>query len=312
MSLRQFLLLIVAAILVSGCGNSSNSRSNSDVPPADGGPTGDGGDDSGGDDGGGDGSGDDGSGDGGSDDGGDSGNSGSSGPPEDVSGEWFSRTEVNAVNCGLGEFIDAQAFVITQNEADISVLASTGDTFTGTVSGDIVEWSGSYDERGGTTTFTSLTLIASGDSVAGDASWTWTDGTDSCNGTMVIMAGRGVASGEAPKNSRPPGTVDPVTLENGVAFYSGEIFGVDSDYFAVTTAADATVQAQLSHFDTSTDALYLEVLDFDLNQLAVSDNADSFEALDVEMTAGETYFIGVLTKVEVTSPITYLLSIDAN
>lgn len=293
MSLRQFLFIVVAAILLSGCSNGSKLRANNEVPPVDTGPTGD-------DDGGG---------------GGDGGGTGGTDPtvlPEDVSGAWFSRTEVNAVNCGLGEFIDAQAFVITQDEADISVLTSSGDTFTGTVNGDIVEWSGSYDERGGTTTFTALTLIASGDSVAGDASWTWTDGTDSCNGTMVISAAQGSAAPEGGQNSRPPETVDALVLENGVAFVAGEITGVDQDYFAFTPAEDVTVQAQLSHFNTTTDFLYLEILDGDLNQVAISDNPDGFEALDLELTAGATYYIGVLTKITVGIPLSYILSIDVN
>ena len=318
MSLRQFLFLAVVAFFISGCSSSNSSATDRPSPAADG-SGGDGGADGGGDGSGGDGSGGDGSGgdgSGGDGSGGDgsggTGSGGSTAAPEDVSGDWFSRTEVNAVNCGIGEFIDAQAFVITQDDVNISVLASSGDTFTGTVNGDIVEWSGSYDERGGTTTITDLSLVVSGDSVSGNASWTWTDGTDSCNGTMTFSAMRGTAVAESDSNSRVPDVVDTVTLVDGVAFYSGWVSRVDHDYFALTPATDVTLRVELSHFDTSTDYLNLEVVDADENQLAVSDSVDGFEQIEIALTAGTTYYIGVVPVVESETPIEYLLSIDVN
>ena len=95
--------------------------------------------------------------------------------PVDVAGTWFSRTANNAVNCGLGEFIDGQAIVITQDDIAITLLTSTGNTFSGTVNGDIIEWTGSFEERGGTTTFTGASLVMSANSASGNAAWTWTD-----------------------------------------------------------------------------------------------------------------------------------------
>ena len=101
--------------------------------------------------------------------------------PVDVAGTWFSRTANNAVNCGDGEFIDGQAIVITQEESVITLLTSTGNTFSGTVNGDIIEWTGSFEERGGTTTFTGASLVVSANLASGNAAWTWTDPADSCN-----------------------------------------------------------------------------------------------------------------------------------
>jgi len=101
-------------------------------------------------------------------------------------------------------------------------------------------------------------------------------------------------------------------LENGVSFITGEVLGVDRDYFAITPVENAAVQVQLSHYDTTTDPLSLEILDSNLNQVASSDNPVGFETINVEMVAGETYFIGVVLNASSTSPISYILSIDVN
>jgi len=90
-------------------------------------------------------------------------------PASDVAGTWFTNTVNNAVNCGLGEIIDAQAILITQDENDIELLTSTGNLILGTVSGDIIEWTGDISERGGTTTFTSVSLPQF-------ATWQWSVG----------------------------------------------------------------------------------------------------------------------------------------
>ena len=132
-----------------------------------------------------------------------------------VAGTWFSRTANNAVNCGMGEIIDAQAIVIAQDDSAITLLMSTGITFSGTVNGDIIEWTGSFEERGGTTTFTSLSVPVSGNSASGNATWTWADGTDSCNGTMEIIASRDWGVEETGFNSEPPGTVDMLEFSDG-------------------------------------------------------------------------------------------------
>jgi hypothetical protein len=232
-------------------------------------------------------------------------------PPVDVSGAWFSRTVNNAVNCDLGEFIDAQALVITQDESDISLLTSTGDTFTGTVNGDIVEWTGSFDERGGTTTLNSLSITVSGDSASGNADWTWTDGTDSCNGTMAITASRDWAVEESQNNSN-PGIADPLELTDGVAFATGTAVTVrDKDYFAFVVAADSTIQVELSHFDLGVSNFDLELLDEDLNRVALSDSADGFEKVEAQFLAGDVFYIVVL-PISGPDGASFILSIDAN
>ena len=229
----------------------------------------------------------------------------------DVSGTWFNRIANNAVNCGMGEFIDAQAIVITQDDSAITLLMSTGNTFSGTVDGDIVEWTGSFEERGGTTTYTSLSITASGDSASGNASWTWTAGNDSCNGTMDITASRDWGVEESLRNSGPH-IADVLEFTDGVAFITGTALAVtDLDYFSFVLAADATVQAELSHFDLQASDLDLEMLDEHYIQIALSDSVDSFEKIEVQLQAGVTYYIGVL-PISTPNPASYNLSIDVN
>ena len=234
-------------------------------------------------------------------------------PPaaDDVSGNWFVRVANNAVNCGLGEIVDASALVITQDANDITVLTSTGNSFTGTVAGDLVEWAGEFDERGGTTTFTSLSVTVAGDTGNGNAAWTWTDGTDSCNGTMDITVAKdwGVADGD--RNSG-PALADPFAFTDNVAFFAGTVVSADDlDYFAFTLAADATVQIELSHFDPAINDLDLTILNENFDIVAVSDSVDSFEIIEVDVLAGVTYTIG-MTPITVDGVVSYNLSVDMN
>ena len=234
-------------------------------------------------------------------------------PPaaDDVSGNWFLRIADNQVNCDLGEIIDAKALVITQDANDITVLTSTGDVFAGTVNGDIVEWTGDADERGGTTTLTSLSLTASAGTASGNAAWTWTDGTDSCNGTMAITASQDWSVTDGGQNSR-PGIADALVFTDGVAFVAGTVSQVtDDDYFSFVLATDATVQVELSHFDPLNNDLALEILDENLNQVAFSDSVDGFEKVEVQLLAGVTYTIG-MRPVLAPGSTSYLLSVDVN
>lgn len=233
--------------------------------------------------------------------------------PVEVSGTWFSRTANNAVNCDAGEYIDAQALVVTQDDTAIDLLTSTGDVFSGTVNGDIVEWTGSFEERGGTTTFTSLSLTVSGNSASGNADWTWTDGTDSCNGTMDITASRDWGVEESQRNSN-PSIADPLVFTDGVAFITGAAViqsVTDNDYFKIVLAADATVQAELSHFDLLTSNFDLEILDENLDQVVLSNSVDGFEKAAAQFQAGDTLYIGVL-PISQAGEEPYLLSIDLN
>ena len=215
------------------------------------------------------------------------------------------------VNCGLGEIVDAQAVVITQDGNDIELLTSTGDTLVGTIFGDLIDWTGDIDERGGTTTFTSANLTVSGDFASGNAAWTWTDGTDSCNGTMDITVQRNIAELDLLSNSF-PNIAQQLAIINNVGFVTGTLNIADDgrDYFGFTLAADATVQAELAHFDTQASDLWLEIIDANENQIVVSDSADSFEVVVAQLPAG-SYFVGVHANTT-TGVQPYNLSVDVN
>ena len=207
--------------------------------------------------------------------------------------------------------MDAKTFVITQDESDISVLSSSGDTFAGTVNGDIVDWTGSFEERGGMTTLTTLTITVAGNSASGNADWTWSDGTDSCNGTMVLTASQHTADLETAKNSVPT-ISDEIVLEDGVAFFTGIAnTPTDEDWFSITAEADVSVQVELSHFDADVNNFDLEILDADQNTIAVSQSVDGFEIVEFQVNNGDTVFIGVKPNgVEINTG--YYLSVDSN
>jgi hypothetical protein len=207
--------------------------------------------------------------------------------PADVAGTWYSRVEKNAVNCGAGETVDAQVFVITQDETDISLLTSTGDLFVGTVNGDIVEWAGDYPERGGTS-------------------------------TMAISADKDAAMGESPMNSE-PASAGPFDFVDNVAFFAGSLGGSNStgtgrdkyDYYAFMPAADATVQVELSHFDTLATNMELLLFDENLDLVSISNNPDGFEIIEAQVEAGTRYYIKVETR-SISSEVNYNLSVDIN
>ena len=232
--------------------------------------------------------------------------------PTDVSGTWFNRIEKNAVNCGEGETVDAQTMVITQDDVDINMKVSNGVEYTGTVNGDIVEWLGDYPERGGMAHFTSAKLVVSAESGAGDAAWTWSNGTDSCNGTMAISVARDKAVPDGYANSRPD-IADPVTFIDNVAYIDGSIgVGQDRyDYFRFTPATDGVLQAELSHFDTSLTDLDLLLFDAALNLVASSSTPDQFEMLQAAVQGGVRYYVKVESET-LSGPDRYYLSLDLN
>ena len=232
--------------------------------------------------------------------------------PVNVAGMWFSRTENNAVNCGNGVLVDAKTISITQDETWATLLTSGGDIFSSRVNGDIIEWTGSYPEHGGTTTYTSASLVVSADSATGNAAWTWTDGSDSCNGTMDMSLSKDWGVADDGRNSR-PGIAQAFDFVDGVAYFEGAVAQATdpADYYSFVLDADATVQIELSHFDLLADDLDLELLDENLVQVALSNSTDNFEMVEAQLPAGATYYIGVLPTATSGSG-SYALSIDAN
>ncbi len=92
---------------------------------------------------------------------------------------------------------------IYQNGNNLTVKDKDNNTFSGTISGNSVSWTGSYDDtyNGGTTTINSLTATIASDcrSMSGRMSWTWKDdprsSNDSCSGTTEFDGIRGGFNG---------------------------------------------------------------------------------------------------------------------
>ncbi|XPS90037.1 uncharacterized protein Dvar_80560 [Desulfosarcina variabilis str. Montpellier] len=116
--------------------------------------------------------------------------------PIDVAGTW-QVTDINdETDCGEGINTVEYTIYITQNGEQITVDKDPEGTFTGTLSGNTITWSGSYPEDGGTTTILSMTVDVSddGNTFTSQSSWSWTDGIDSCSGTSQ---GEGVKSADS-------------------------------------------------------------------------------------------------------------------
>jgi hypothetical protein len=114
-------------------------------------------------------------------------------PTVNLTGTWTiteTITSANSVCSGEVGEIDVWTANVVQNGNDLTVTVTsgslTGATFTGTISGDNIDWSGSYPDSGGTTNVTSTDLTATNTTLSGTASWTWSDGADSCSGQTQI------------------------------------------------------------------------------------------------------------------------------
>jgi fibronectin type 3 domain-containing protein len=126
-----------------------------------------------------------------------------------VAGTW-AITESLTDNCPDPD-VDEWTATVTQNGTSVTVSGG-GVSRSGTLNGNVLTWSGSYLEDGGTTTVSSLTLTFSGDTVTGNATWSWTDGSSSCSGTSAITGIRMSRSGTAPNA---PSGLSAVTTSSG-------------------------------------------------------------------------------------------------
>ncbi len=90
------------------------------------------------------------------------------------------------MECGDGIYTDTYTMTVTQSGNDVTVLVS-GLSFTGTLEGNRLRWSGSYPDDGGITTANvDVTISDDGNSLSGSASWTFTAGSFTCSGTTQV------------------------------------------------------------------------------------------------------------------------------
>lgn len=122
-----------------------------------------------------------------------------------ISGMW-SMTETVTVNqCNPIDLTTEQhVYTVVQNGCGFTATADDGRTYSGTVSGKNVSWSGSNPSDSGsgiiTVTGTSITAASDGNSMSGSGNWTWSDGPggyNDCSGTTNISGARAQSTGPA-------------------------------------------------------------------------------------------------------------------
>lgn len=227
-------------------------------------------------------------------------------PIADVSGTWDITETMGSNDCGeLPGETDNYEVTVTMNGNDVTVVTPVG-TFTGTLDGDQLEWTGSYPEDGGTTTITSmdLTVSSNGSSLSGTTRWRWTDGNTSCSGRTSVVGVRTsappVGGGNNIVDSEPndtPGEAQPVsgssaTITGNVSGNGYTPSGTDPyDAYAFTPSASRTYTITLT---PATDDVDLFVYDSGVNLLDSSVNTGTtVDSVMVNMTAGQVYYINV-------------------
>ncbi|MFA4875760.1 MAG: hypothetical protein WC956_00390 [bacterium] len=117
----------------------------------------------------------------------------------DVTGSWnvtetiTESSGICAVNVPVGTVSIWSADAV-QNGNNVTVTITAGDnvgsTFTGTISGNQVDWHGTYSGGGGTVTITGTDVTATSTTFSGSSSWEWTDGNDSCSGQTTVTGNK--------------------------------------------------------------------------------------------------------------------------
>lgn len=163
------------------------------------------------------------------------GGGGSSDTPLDVAGVWTIVETSGENTCdepvGVVETYDV---TVVQDGTDLTVTTPMG-VFTGSIDGDAVEWTGSFEEDGGTTTITlmDLTVSEDGTRVTGTADWTWTNGTFICEGTMSVTGTMKIEPDPPPSGLDLSGFWS--VVETTGANDCGDEVGVSFNYFAEIT-----------------------------------------------------------------------------
>lgn len=148
-------------------------------------------------------------------------------------GEWAVTESVNATACGEGTSVETYTAVVSQSGTTMTVTAS-GITRSGAFSGTILTFTATYPEDGGSVS-SSGTIVFNGNSASGSSTWTYTEGSLSCDGSSTLSASRvGVPAPQPTPAPTPPPT--PVPDAPQMAFStSGSSLSISWD--AVSNAA---------------------------------------------------------------------------
>jgi len=250
--------------------------------------------------------------------------------PTSLAGYWYVQSSVDPQLCGQTPFLDAWVADIVQTGGVIDLLTSLEDSFSGTVNGDTVSYTGSHMIRDPGSVFGSsnvdinsltLTLSAGGDTMSGSATWTMNDiGSPNCTGTTEIFASRNSAVSEIePNNVQANAQMLDIILNDigvpqlsTVAFVDGSVdLATDEfDAFRIQIGSTATLEIELSHFDTTNEDLDLTLYDANLNAIDFSFFGSNYEYISVDLFPG-TYYI-LVEAFDTPGPADYKMSVDLN
>ncbi len=204
-------------------------------------------------------------------------------PSSTIAGQWqITETITNASGVCAGEIGTTETYTIhvAQNGSALTVSAPAG-VFSGTMNGNNISWTGSYPEQGGTTTITSMTVTVTGPPymLNGSSTWTWTDGTTTCQGTTDI---RGALVG-------------PAVIESGEVTFVPVDLSQDQEYAILGAGPDADEPYLLTVLSGSETTVPVQpgLHDFGLAALPADFDGDpaGLEALrwlrDIEVVSGQ-------------------------
>lgn len=130
---------------------------------------------------------------------------GHGGPAANVAGIWSSSEQIDARQCGEGQYGDVETYTIAQNGNALTITSASGGSYNGSINGNTLNWSGSYPEDGGVVSITLQVQVAGdGNSMSGQASWTWSGQGDSCSGTAQLTALRQSSGGDGGSGDKTP------------------------------------------------------------------------------------------------------------
>ncbi len=232
-------------------------------------------------------------------------------PITDVSGTWSITETMGANTCGnLVGSTDSYSLEATLSGNNLTVVTPSG-TFSGRLDGDQIEWTGSYSESGGVTTIESMdiTVAASGNSLSGTTSWSWTDGFFPCSGSTSITGTRtsgppGAASESEPNDDfTSADSVDLGSVSGNVNSSSDEF-----DWFEFTAPFGGTFDFTLTWGSSAYD---LDLGATTATQTCTSDDINtSSESCSLSLSSGEVVLILVEGWNTSASTVSYTLTIN--
>ncbi len=119
----------------------------------------------------------------------DNSNSSSNTVCESIAGTWWVTDTIDESACGGGTQYDSYEATIKQSDCNITVTVGR-DSFSGSINGSTVSWTGSYPAESGTVTISSMALNKAGSRMTGTANWTLNDGQETCSGSTEMSGTR--------------------------------------------------------------------------------------------------------------------------